>query len=72
MYPRQLDNSFAITQPRVATLRGFRPGCGSPKRIVGELRKLRLRICPNTVRSILLESGLTPSPHRNGRPQDTA
>ena len=41
------------------------------RRIQGELRKLRLRICKNTVRSMLKAAGLTPSPHRRGKAEET-
>jgi putative transposase len=41
------------------------------RRIIGELRKLRLRVGRSSVRRILKEAGLTPSPHRRGRAEDT-
>jgi putative transposase len=41
------------------------------RRILGELRKLRLRIGRSSVRRILKEAGLTPSPHRRGRADET-
>jgi len=41
------------------------------RRIVGELRKLRLRIDRSSVRRILKEEGLTPSPTRRGKAGET-
>lgn len=41
------------------------------RRILGELRKLRLRVGRSSVRRILKEAGLTPSPHRRGRAEET-
>ena len=41
------------------------------RRIVGELRKLRLRIGRSSVRRILKDEGLTPSPTRRGRADET-
>lgn len=41
------------------------------RRIQGELRKLRLRICKNTIRSMLRAAGLTPSRYRRGKAEDT-
>lgn len=41
------------------------------RRIIGELRKLRLLIGKTSVRRILKEAGLTPSPVRRGRAEDT-
>jgi putative transposase len=41
------------------------------RRIVGELRKLRLKVCRSSVRTILKEEGLTPSPRRRSRPEET-
>ena len=41
------------------------------RRIVGELRKLRLKIGRSSVRKILKEEGLTPSPRRRCRPEET-
>ncbi len=40
-------------------------------RIIGELRKLRLRIGRSSVRRILKDEGLTPSPIRRGRAGET-
>jgi putative transposase len=42
------------------------------RRIIGELKKLRLWVGRSTVRRILLESGLSPSPTRRGKACDTA
>ncbi len=41
------------------------------RRIIGELRKLRLRIGRSSVRRILKDEGLTPSPVRRGRADET-
>jgi putative transposase len=41
------------------------------RRIVGELRKLRVRLGRSSVRRILKEEGLTPSPVRRGRADET-
>jgi putative transposase len=41
------------------------------RRIIGELRKLRLRIGRSLVRRILKDEGLTPSPTRRGRAEET-
>jgi putative transposase len=41
------------------------------RRIIGELRKLRLRIGRSSVRRILKDEGLTPSPMRRGRAAET-
>ena len=41
------------------------------RRIIGELRKLRLRIGRSSVRRILKDQGLTPSPTRRGRAEET-
>jgi putative transposase len=41
------------------------------RRIIGELRKLRLRIGRSSVRRILKDEGLTPSPVRRGRANET-
>ncbi|HKQ49672.1 MAG TPA: integrase core domain-containing protein [Phycisphaerae bacterium] len=41
------------------------------RRIVGELRKLRLRVAKTTVKRILRQSGLTPSPTRRSRGEET-
>jgi len=41
------------------------------RRIVGELRKLRLQLGRSTVRRILKDEGLTPSPTRRGRAGET-
>jgi len=41
------------------------------RRIIGELKKLRLWVGRSTVRRILLESGLSPSPARRGKACDT-
>ncbi len=41
------------------------------RRIVGALHKLRLHVGRSSVRRILKEAGLTPSPYRRGRAQDT-
>lgn len=40
------------------------------RRIIGELRKLRLRIGRSSVRRILKEAGKTPSPYRRGRAEE--
>lgn len=67
-----------VGRPRVArNLRGIvvrlakeNAGWGY-RRIVGELRKLRLRLGRSSVRRILKEEGLTPSPTRRGRAEET-
>ncbi len=41
------------------------------RRIIGELRKLRRRIGRSSVRRILKDEGLTPSPVRRGRADET-
>lgn len=41
------------------------------RRIIGELRKLRLRLGRSSVRRILKDEGLTPSPTRRGRAEET-
>src|ERR1043166_724585 len=41
------------------------------RRIAGELRKLRLRLGRTSIRRILREAGLTPSPHRRSRAEET-
>ncbi|MDX2198735.1 MAG: integrase core domain-containing protein [Phycisphaerae bacterium] len=41
------------------------------RRIIGELRKLRLRTGRSTVRGILKGAGLTPSPYRRGKAEET-
>jgi putative transposase len=41
------------------------------RRILGERRKLRLRVGRSSVRRILKEAGLTPSPHRRGKADET-
>ncbi len=41
------------------------------RRIIGELRKLRLHVGRSSVRRILKEAGLTPSPRRRGRAEET-
>ncbi len=41
------------------------------RRIVGELRKLRLKLGRSSVRRILKEEGLTPSPTRRGKADET-
>ncbi len=41
------------------------------RRIIGELRKLRLRIGRSSVRRILKDEGLTPSPTRRGKAEET-
>jgi putative transposase len=41
------------------------------RRIVGELWKLRLRVGRTSIRRILKEAGLTPSPHRRSRAEET-
>ncbi len=41
------------------------------RRIIGELRKLRLRIGRSSVRRMLKDEGLTPSPTRRGRAEET-
>jgi putative transposase len=41
------------------------------RRIAGELRKLRLRVSRSSVRLILKDAGLTPSPTRRGRAGET-
>ncbi len=41
------------------------------RRIIGELRKLRLRVGRSSVRRILKDAGLTPSPKRRGRAEET-
>ncbi len=41
------------------------------RRIIGELRKLRLRVGRSSVRRILRGAGLTPSPQRRGRAGET-
>ena len=41
------------------------------RRIIGELRKLRLRIGRSSVRRILKDEGLTPSPIRRGKAGET-
>jgi putative transposase len=41
------------------------------RRIIGELRKLRLRVGRSSVRRILKDEGLTPSPTRRGRAEET-
>lgn len=41
------------------------------RRIIGELRKLRLRLGRSSVRRILRDEGLTPSPTRRGRAEET-
>ena len=58
---------------RAIALRLARANAGwGYRRIVGELRKLRLRIGRSSVQRILKEEGLVPSPHRRGRAEDTA
>ncbi|NOT01744.1 MAG: transposase [Phycisphaerales bacterium] len=42
------------------------------RRIIGELRKLRLSVGRSSVRRILKDAGLTPSPTRRGRTDETA
>ena len=41
------------------------------RRIIGELRKLRLQVSRSSVRRILKEAGLTPSPSRRSRAGET-
>jgi putative transposase len=41
------------------------------RRIIGELRKLRLRVGRLSVRRILKDTGLTPSPRRRGPAEET-
>jgi putative transposase len=49
-----------------------RENCGwGYRRIIGELRKLRLRVGRSSVRRILRGAGLTPSPYRRGRAGET-
>jgi len=49
-----------------------RENCGwGYRRIIGELRKLRLRVGRSSVRRILRGAGLTPSPQRRGRAGET-
>jgi len=55
----------------VLRLAGENVGWGY-ERIAGELRKLRLRVSRSSVSRIMKREGLTPSPHRRGRAEDTA
>ncbi len=41
------------------------------RRILGELSKLRIRVSKTTVRSALKTAGLTPSPHRRAKGEET-
>lgn len=57
---------------RDLVVRLAKENCGwGYRRIMGELRKLRLRVGRSSVRRILRGAGLTPSPQRRGRAGET-
>lgn len=75
---RQGRKPKRVSRPRIArnlreiALRLARENSGwGFRRIVGELRKLRLRISRSSVRRILREEGFTPSPARRSKAGET-
>ena len=75
---REGKKAKRVGRPKIArnlreiVVRLARENCGwGYRRIVGELRKLRLRLGRSSVRRILKEEGLTPSPTRRGRAEET-
>ena len=75
---RQGRKPKRVGRPRIArnlreiALRLARENAGwGYRRIIGELRKLRLPVSRSSVRRILKEEGLTPSPTRRGKAGET-
>ena len=70
--PKRVGRPRIARNLRAIALRLARENAGwGLRRIVGELRKLRLRISRSSVRRILKEEGFTPSPTRRGKAGET-
>ena len=70
--PKRVGRPKIARDLRELVLRLARENAGwGYRRIIGELRKLRLRIGRSSVRRILKDAGLTPSPIRRGRAGET-
>ena len=70
--PRRLGRPKVARNLRELVTRLAKENCTwGYRRIVGELRKLRLHVGRSSVRRILKDEGLTPSPHRRGRAEET-
>ncbi len=70
--PKRVGRPKIVQNVRELVLRLARENVGwGYRRIVGELRKLRLQIGRSSVRRILKDEGLTPSPTRRGRAGET-
>jgi putative transposase len=70
--PKRVGRPKIVRNLRELVLRLAKQNSGwGYRRIIGELRKLRLRIGRSSVRRILKDEGLTPSPVRRGRADET-
>ena len=70
--PKRVGRPKIVRNLRELVVRLARDNSGwGYRRIIGELRKLRLRIGRSSVRRILKDEGLTPSPTRRGRAEET-
>lgn len=70
--PKRVGRPKIARNVRDLVVRLAKENCGwGYRRIIGELRKLRLRVGRSSVRRILRGAGLTPSPQRRGRAGET-
>jgi putative transposase len=70
--PKQVGRPKIVRDVRGLVIRLAKENSGwGYRRIIGELRKLRVRVCRSSVRRILKDEGLTPSPTRRGRADET-
>jgi putative transposase len=70
--PKRVGRPKIVRNMRELVIRLAKENAGwGYRRIVGELRKLRLKLGRSSVRRILKDEGLTPSPTRRGRAEET-
>ncbi len=70
--PKRVGRPKIVRNMRELVIRLARENAGwGYRRIVGELRKLRLKLGRSSVRRILKDEGLTPSPLRRGKASET-
>ncbi len=70
--PKRVGQPKIVRNMRELVIRLAKENAGwGYRRIVGELRKLRLKLGRSSVRRILKDEGLTPSPQRRGKAGET-